>query len=143
MLHCHCSQYKSASYQVPSVQTQWATSHTCTPSPQSHTFNPPCKHPLHRDFADSKTLTEAKRESLFEEINADATLAHDVESLSAATISAEMLSPYVCVICVQPCAVSRIPKTMCTPCICGTYATQNPPTHTHPHTHNQTHIGHK
>ncbi|KAK9821849.1 hypothetical protein WJX74_004776 [Apatococcus lobatus] len=44
-----------------------------------------------RSFADSKTLTEAKREQLFEEIQADEQMASATDSLSAATISAQML----------------------------------------------------
>lgn len=44
-----------------------------------------------RAFADSKTLTEEKRESLFAEIQADAELGFEVDSISASRISTDML----------------------------------------------------
>ena len=44
-----------------------------------------------RAFADSKTLTEEKREALYEEILADSGLGWAVESISARELSAKML----------------------------------------------------
>ena len=44
-----------------------------------------------RAFADSKTLTEEKRESLFEEVLADPVMAYAVDCISAADISSQML----------------------------------------------------
>ncbi|KAK9916785.1 hypothetical protein WJX75_006984 [Coccomyxa subellipsoidea] len=44
-----------------------------------------------RSFADSKTLKEEKRESLFQEIEEDATIGTAVDVLDARTISAQML----------------------------------------------------
>ena len=44
-----------------------------------------------RAFADSKTLTEEKREALFQEIACDACMRSAVDVLDARTISAQML----------------------------------------------------
>ena len=44
-----------------------------------------------RAFADSKTLTEEKRESLFEEVLADSMMGYAVDCISAADISSQML----------------------------------------------------
>ena len=48
-----------------------------------------------RAFADSKTLTEEKREALFQEIAEDAGMRSAVDVLCAQTISAQMLHTYV------------------------------------------------
>lgn len=45
-----------------------------------------------RAFADSKTLTEEKRERLFEQIQQDHSLGYLADALSAQFISAKMLS---------------------------------------------------
>jgi ribonuclease HII len=45
-----------------------------------------------RSFADSKTLTEAKREALYEEIVKDLSMGFAVDALSAKELSAKMLS---------------------------------------------------
>jgi ribonuclease HII len=42
-------------------------------------------------YADSKTLTEEKREHLFEQLQADAAMGWMVDSISAAELSAKML----------------------------------------------------
>ena len=47
-----------------------------------------------RAFADSKTLTEEKREALFEEIAKDSSMGSAVDVLDARTISAQMLHRY-------------------------------------------------
>ena len=46
-------------------------------------------------YADSKTLTEEKRESLFGQLQADARMGWMVDSISAQTLSAKMLSKCV------------------------------------------------
>jgi hypothetical protein len=67
-------------------------------------------HP--RKFADSKTLTEEQRESLFEDISADDTIAHSVESISAKDISHQMLSRWgICPPC-RGCWVLSYPAHM-------------------------------
>ncbi len=43
------------------------------------------------DYADSKTLTEEKREALFGKLKADATMGWAVDSISAQTLSVKML----------------------------------------------------
>lgn len=48
--------------------------------------------PTFREFADSKTLTEEKRDRLFEQIKADPCLGHLADILSAQLISSKMLS---------------------------------------------------
>ena len=71
-----------------------------TPSPAAAPPPPlpaPCRLPPapccpRREFADSKTLSEEKREHLFEAIRADPGLGHLAEVLPAALISARMLS---------------------------------------------------
>lgn len=45
-----------------------------------------------RSFADSKTLTEAKREALYEELAADTDMGYAADVLSAKELSAKMLS---------------------------------------------------
>jgi len=47
-----------------------------------------------RSFADSKTLTEEKRDVLFQEIAEDASLGAAVDVLDACTLSAQMLARY-------------------------------------------------
>jgi len=44
-----------------------------------------------RAFADSKTLTGEKRETLFEEVLADPMMGYAVDCISAADISSQML----------------------------------------------------
>ncbi len=44
-----------------------------------------------RSFADSKTLTEEKREVLYEEVLADQGIGFAIDSISAADISSQML----------------------------------------------------
>jgi ribonuclease HII len=46
---------------------------------------------ISRDYADSKTLTEEKRELLFARVLEDPMVGHAVDSLSAQFISGEML----------------------------------------------------
>ena len=46
---------------------------------------------MNRSFADSKTLKEERRESLFQEIKEDASIGTAVDILDARTISAQML----------------------------------------------------
>ena len=46
-------------------------------------------------YADSKTLTEEKREHLFKQLQADARMGWMVDSISAQTLSAKMLSKCV------------------------------------------------
>ena len=43
-------------------------------------------------YADSKTLTEEKREQLFQQLQADSRMGWMVDSISAQTLSAKMLS---------------------------------------------------
>ena len=45
-----------------------------------------------RAYADSKTLTHAQRDALFEQVQADEQLAYASDSLSAAFISGQMLA---------------------------------------------------
>jgi ribonuclease HII len=49
----------------------------------------PCLH--HRAYADSKTLTEAQREGLYQQVRAEPQLAALRDSLSAAALSAAAL----------------------------------------------------
>ena len=45
-----------------------------------------------RAFADSKTLTEARREELYKEMAGDASLGYAADVLSAKTLSVKMLA---------------------------------------------------
>jgi len=67
-----------------------------SPPPKTNppTQNPPTQNPPpgpHRAYADSKTLTEAQRESLFAQVEADPDLVYMHDILSARAISAQML----------------------------------------------------
>ena len=53
-------------------------------------------HCNRRAYADSKTLTEDKRENLFEAIQQDSQISFLFDVLSAADISMSMLSRQVC-----------------------------------------------
>lgn len=54
--------------------------------------NPRAHARPHRAYADSKTLNEEKRERLIKQVQADGNLVYGVDVLSAADISAQMLS---------------------------------------------------
>lgn len=61
---------------------------------QSHSHHPSPREAACRSFADSKTLKEEKRDSLFQEIAEDASIGTAVDILDARTISAQMLHGY-------------------------------------------------
>lgn len=50
---------------------------------------------VYRAYADSKTLTEAQRESLFAAIQLDEQLAYSADVLGASFISSQMLGRYI------------------------------------------------
>ncbi len=60
------------------------------PPTNRHPSTAPSPSPQ-RAYADSKTLTEAQREALFGQVEADEDLVYIHDVLSAATISAQML----------------------------------------------------